>query len=231
MMMAAGPGADAPAAVVEEKTTFDLVLEEFDATKKVATYKAVRNICGIAVNQVKDYTSALPKVCGWLGQRGRSVAVTRWGWGWVSPTPPWEGGNHQSRRATTASPLGPPRHSFTHPVHNCCPLSHSRPLALPPRRPCSGAPLPSSPAHSFTRALRYTHPLPPACSCADPPRGREQGRRTEGARRAARVRRQGKDRVNEACLARTCTAVDRAPGSSRLGAGALGGGVPLIFLF
>ncbi|KAG1654514.1 hypothetical protein FOA52_003666 [Chlamydomonas sp. UWO 241] len=61
MMMAAAPGTAAAAPVVEEKTTFDVVLEEFDATKKVAVYKAVRNICGIAVNQVKDYTSSLPK--------------------------------------------------------------------------------------------------------------------------------------------------------------------------
>merc|ERR1719310_373164 len=62
-MMMAAPGAGAPGApaAAEEKTTFDCILEEFPADKKVAVYKAVRNICGIAVNQVKEYTASLPK--------------------------------------------------------------------------------------------------------------------------------------------------------------------------
>jgi large subunit ribosomal protein L7/L12 len=59
----AAPGAAAAAApVVEEKTTFDVVLEEIPADKKVAVYKVVRGIAGIAVNQVKEYTATLPKV-------------------------------------------------------------------------------------------------------------------------------------------------------------------------
>lgn len=60
-MMAAPGGAAAAAPVVEEKTTFDLVLEEIPADKKVGVYKVVRTICGIAVNQVKEYTASLPK--------------------------------------------------------------------------------------------------------------------------------------------------------------------------
>ncbi|GFH14816.1 uncharacterized protein HaLaN_10937 [Haematococcus lacustris] len=59
--MAAGPAA-AAAPVVEEKTTFDVVLEEIPADKKVAIYKVVRSIANIAVNQVKDFTATLPKV-------------------------------------------------------------------------------------------------------------------------------------------------------------------------
>lgn len=59
-------GAAAPAAaaapVVEEKTAFDVILEEIPADKKVAVYKVVRSIANIAVNQVKEYTSTLPKV-------------------------------------------------------------------------------------------------------------------------------------------------------------------------
>lgn len=59
---AAAPAAAAAAApVVEEKTTFDVVLEEIPADKKVSIYKVVRSIANIAVNQVKDYTSSLPK--------------------------------------------------------------------------------------------------------------------------------------------------------------------------
>lgn len=57
---AAGGGADA-APKEEEKTTFDVILEEIPADKKVAVYKAVRSIAGIAVNQVKEFTATLPK--------------------------------------------------------------------------------------------------------------------------------------------------------------------------
>ena len=59
VMMAAMP-AEA-AAAVEEKTTFDVILEEIPADKKVAVYKVVRSIANIAVNQVKEYTATLPK--------------------------------------------------------------------------------------------------------------------------------------------------------------------------
>lgn len=59
-MAMAAPAAAAP--VVEEKTAFDLVLEEIPADKKVGVYKVVRTIANIAVNQVKDFTATLPKV-------------------------------------------------------------------------------------------------------------------------------------------------------------------------
>lgn len=49
-------------AKAEEKTTFDVVLEDIPNDKKVAIYKVVRSIANIAVNQVKDYTATLPKV-------------------------------------------------------------------------------------------------------------------------------------------------------------------------
>lgn len=58
---AAAPSAAAAAPVVEEKTTFDVVLQAIAADKKVAVYKVVRGIANIAVNQVKDYTATLPK--------------------------------------------------------------------------------------------------------------------------------------------------------------------------
>ena len=45
----------------EEKTLFDVILEEIPADKKVAIYKVVRSIANIAVNQVKDFTATLPK--------------------------------------------------------------------------------------------------------------------------------------------------------------------------
>lgn len=54
-------GAADTAAKEEEKTLFDIVLEEIPADKKVAVYKVVRSIANIAVNQVKEFTSTLPK--------------------------------------------------------------------------------------------------------------------------------------------------------------------------
>nr|YP_009238351.1 ribosomal protein L12 [Bracteacoccus aerius]AMO01228.1 ribosomal protein L12 [Bracteacoccus aerius] len=64
VMMApmAGAGASAEAAPKEEeKTLFDVVLEEIPSDKKVAIYKVVRSIANIAVNQVKEFTATLPK--------------------------------------------------------------------------------------------------------------------------------------------------------------------------
>ena len=45
----------------EEKTLFDVVLEEIPADKKIAVYKVVRSIANIAVAQVKEFTATLPK--------------------------------------------------------------------------------------------------------------------------------------------------------------------------
>jgi len=58
--MQAGAVAEA-APKEEEKTLFDVILEEIPADKKVAIYKVVRSIANIAVNQVKEFTSSLPK--------------------------------------------------------------------------------------------------------------------------------------------------------------------------
>lgn len=54
-------GAGEAAAKEEEKTLFDVVLEEIPSDKKVAIYKVVRSIANIAVNQVKEFTASLPK--------------------------------------------------------------------------------------------------------------------------------------------------------------------------
>ena len=61
-MMSAVAGAVADSAPKEEeKTLFDVVLEEIPSDKKVAVYKVVRSIANIAVNQVKEFTATLPK--------------------------------------------------------------------------------------------------------------------------------------------------------------------------
>jgi large subunit ribosomal protein L7/L12 len=62
VVMAAPAGGAAEAAPKEEeKTLFDVVLEEIPGDKKVSIYKVVRAIANIAVNQVKEFTATLPK--------------------------------------------------------------------------------------------------------------------------------------------------------------------------
>jgi large subunit ribosomal protein L7/L12 len=62
VLMAATAGAVTESAPKEEeKTLFDVVLEEIPSDKKVAVYKVVRSIANIAVNQVKEFTATLPK--------------------------------------------------------------------------------------------------------------------------------------------------------------------------
>lgn len=56
--MAAGGGA-APAA--EEKTTFDVVLEAVDDSKRVAALKVVRGLTGLGLKETKDFMASLPK--------------------------------------------------------------------------------------------------------------------------------------------------------------------------
>jgi large subunit ribosomal protein L7/L12 len=60
MMMAAG-GAAAPAEEVEEKTEFDVVLEEVPADKKIAILKVVRTLTGLGLKEAKDLVEAAPK--------------------------------------------------------------------------------------------------------------------------------------------------------------------------
>jgi len=61
MMMMAAPGAAAPAEEVEEKTEFDVVLEEVPADKKIAILKVVRTITGLGLKEAKDLVEATPK--------------------------------------------------------------------------------------------------------------------------------------------------------------------------
>lgn len=61
MMMAPGAGGGAPAEEVEEKTEFDVVLEEVPADKKIAILKVVRGITGLGLKEAKDLVEAAPK--------------------------------------------------------------------------------------------------------------------------------------------------------------------------
>jgi large subunit ribosomal protein L7/L12 len=61
MMMAAMPvgggGEEAP----EEKTEFDLILEEVPADKKIAVLKVVRTLTGLGLKEAKDLVESTPK--------------------------------------------------------------------------------------------------------------------------------------------------------------------------
>ena len=60
--VAAGAGAAAPSAAAEEKTEFDVVLTGFDAAKKVAIIKAVREVVpGLGLKEAKDIVEGAPK--------------------------------------------------------------------------------------------------------------------------------------------------------------------------
>jgi large subunit ribosomal protein L7/L12 len=65
MMMMAAPGAGgaAPAAAepVEEKTEFDVMLDEVPADKKINILKVVRTITNLGLKEAKDLVEAAPK--------------------------------------------------------------------------------------------------------------------------------------------------------------------------
>lgn len=59
MMAPAGGGAAEEA--VAEKTTFDVVLEDVDASKRVPVLKIIRNLTSLDLKEAKDAISSLPK--------------------------------------------------------------------------------------------------------------------------------------------------------------------------
>lgn len=59
VVMAAAPGA---AEEVEEKTEFDLSLDEVPADKKIAVLKVVRGITGLGLKEAKELVESAPKV-------------------------------------------------------------------------------------------------------------------------------------------------------------------------
>ena len=59
MMMGAMPGAGE--AAVEEKTEFDVILEDVPADKKIAILKVVRTVAGLGLKEAKDLVESAPK--------------------------------------------------------------------------------------------------------------------------------------------------------------------------
>jgi large subunit ribosomal protein L7/L12 len=56
-----GGGTPAGGEVVEEQTTFDVVLEEVASDKRVAALKVIRNLTSLGLKEAKDFTTSLPK--------------------------------------------------------------------------------------------------------------------------------------------------------------------------
>jgi large subunit ribosomal protein L7/L12 len=56
-----GGGGAAAAEPVEEKTEFDVILEEVPADKKIAILKVVRELTGLGLKEAKDLVEAAPK--------------------------------------------------------------------------------------------------------------------------------------------------------------------------
>jgi large subunit ribosomal protein L7/L12 len=60
MMMAMPAGGDAGAAAVEEKTTFDVVLDDVPADKRVPVLKIIRNLTSLDLKEAKEAITTLP---------------------------------------------------------------------------------------------------------------------------------------------------------------------------
>lgn len=60
-MMTGGGGGTPTPEPVEEKTEFDVILEEVPADKKIAILKVVRELTGLGLKEAKDLVEAAPK--------------------------------------------------------------------------------------------------------------------------------------------------------------------------
>jgi large subunit ribosomal protein L7/L12 len=74
MVMAAGAAAEE----VEEKTEFNVMLDEVPADKKIAVLKVVRSLTGLGLKEAKDLVESAPKlVQEGLGKDGAEEAKTQ----------------------------------------------------------------------------------------------------------------------------------------------------------
>nr|ARO91279.1 50S ribosomal protein L12 [Rhodochaete parvula]ASK39641.1 ribosomal protein L12 [Rhodochaete parvula] len=62
VMMNAGAPMATPAEQEEEKTEFDISLEEVPSDKKIAILKVVRSLTGLGLKEAKDLVESAPKV-------------------------------------------------------------------------------------------------------------------------------------------------------------------------
>lgn len=62
VMMAPGAAVGGAEEASAAKTSFDVVLEAVDGSKRVATLKVIRSVTGLGLKEAKDFLDALPKV-------------------------------------------------------------------------------------------------------------------------------------------------------------------------
>jgi large subunit ribosomal protein L7/L12 len=74
MMMAAPTAAAEPE---EEKTEFDVVLEEVPADKKIAVLKVVRTLTGLGLKEAKDLVESTPKAVKEAISKGDAEAAKK----------------------------------------------------------------------------------------------------------------------------------------------------------
>jgi large subunit ribosomal protein L7/L12 len=55
-------GSSQTEAIVEEKTSFDVILEDVPADKKIAILKVVRTLTGLGLKEAKDLVESAPKL-------------------------------------------------------------------------------------------------------------------------------------------------------------------------
>lgn len=56
-----GEGTSGQKEVVEEKTSFDVIIEDVAADKRVAVLKIIRNLTSLGLKEAKEFTTSLPK--------------------------------------------------------------------------------------------------------------------------------------------------------------------------
>ena len=54
-------GSSVPSEAAEEKTQFDVILENIASDKRVAALKVIRNLTALGLKEAKDFTTSLPK--------------------------------------------------------------------------------------------------------------------------------------------------------------------------
>jgi large subunit ribosomal protein L7/L12 len=59
--IAAAPGSAPAAEAVEEKTTFDVILEDVPSDKRVPVLKVIRNLTSLDLKEAKESITSLPK--------------------------------------------------------------------------------------------------------------------------------------------------------------------------
>lgn len=62
MVMMSSQNSESPDNAVEEKTQFDIILEEVSAAKKIAILKVVRSITSLGLKEAKELVESAPKI-------------------------------------------------------------------------------------------------------------------------------------------------------------------------